>query len=112
MQVPQYLVERKEMWAEAEARRAAEEASECPDGMVLMPEEERLETLAVLEKSLEEVNRLLARMPLKIETMGQVRRKAELDAKVKELEEAVEIFSRDEVYVAVSAAVPCSPLRL
>lgn len=40
------------------------------------------------------------RLPLKIETMGQVKRKAELEAKLKEIEGAIEIFSRDKVYIA------------
>ena len=88
----------KELWAEEEARREEEMADECPPGMVLMPEEERLETLAVLKQSMAETNHMLARMPLKIETPGQVRRKAELDAKVKELEDAIDIFSHNSEF--------------
>ena len=65
-----------------------------------MPEEERLDTLRVLQESLAETSKLIARLPLKIETMGQIRRKTELEAKVKELEDAIEIFSRDTVYIA------------
>lgn len=99
-EVPQYLQERKEMWAAEEQRREEEEASVCPPGMMRMADEERLETLEVLMQSLEETNKVLNTMPLKIETPGQIRRKAELDAKVKELEDAIEIFSREEVYVA------------
>ncbi len=65
-----------------------------------MPEEERLETLRVLQASLAETSKLIGRLPLKIETMGQVRRKTELETKVKELEDAIEIFSRDVVYIS------------
>lgn len=38
-------------------------------------------------------------MPLVVETPGQVRRRTEMEAKIKELEDAIEIFSRDIVYV-------------
>ncbi len=65
-----------------------------------MPEEERLDTLRVLQESLAETSKLIARLPLKIETMGQIRRKNELEAKVKELEDAIAIFSRETVYIA------------
>lgn len=42
----------------------------------------------------------ISRLPLKIETMGQVKRKTELEAKLKEIEDAIEIFSKDKVYIA------------
>lgn len=68
--------------------------------MKMMPEAERLDTLRVLQESLEETTKLVGRLPLKIETMGQIRRKTELEAKLKELEDAIAIFSRDVVFIA------------
>lgn len=68
-----------------------------------MPEEERLETLAVLRDSLETAKKALFKMPLHIETAGQVRRKADLEGKLREIEDAIVIFSRDRVLVASDA---------
>lgn len=99
-EVPQYLVERREAAAEEERRLAALRDSDCPPGMTLMPEEERLDYLAVLRSSMAETNKLISRLPLKIETLGQVKRKTELEAKLKELEDAVAIFDKEKVYIA------------
>ena len=50
--VPEYLLDRKAKWAEEkeEAARRAPDPN-CPRGMKLMPEEERISTLEVLEQS-------------------------------------------------------------
>ena len=48
--VPDYLVSRQEEWErEAERRRAEAPDPSCPPGMKLMPEEERLKTLGLLQ---------------------------------------------------------------
>ncbi|CAN0252114.1 unnamed protein product [Laminaria digitata] len=48
--VPEYLVSRQEEWErEAERRRAEAPDPSCPPGMKLMPEEERLKTLGLLQ---------------------------------------------------------------
>jgi hypothetical protein len=89
-----------------ESRRSVLHACPCCSlwwlltGMKMMPESERLDTLRVLQESLEETTKLVGRLPLKIETMGQIRRKTELEAKLKELEDAIAIFSRDVVFIA------------
>lgn len=51
---PRYLLRRKEEWSkrEEEERRARERTEGCPAGMVVMPEEERLDTLRALEKNI------------------------------------------------------------
>lgn len=97
--VPKYLEERKELLAEAKAREEARAADGCPPGMHLMPEEERLETLHVLQASKDEVKQQIFRLPLVIETAGQVRRKNALEAKLKEIEDAIAIFDRPHVFV-------------
>jgi len=71
----------------------------CPPGMTLMPEDERLETLRVLRATLDDVKSQLQRLPLTIETPSQIRRKNALEAKFKEVEDAVKIFSRPKVFV-------------
>ena len=96
--MPNYLLKRRQEWDEEEdVRQANMPDKDCPPGMSLMPEGERLETLAVLTRSQETAKDTLRRMPLVIETQGQVRRKNELDAKLKEIEDAIVIFSREKV---------------
>ena len=91
-------MKRRQEWDEEEdVRQANMPDKDCPPGMSLMPEGERLETLAVLTRSQETAKDTLRRMPLVIETQGQVRRKNELDAKLKEIEDAIVIFSREKV---------------
>ena len=98
--VPAYLEERKARMAEMEAQRIANARDPgCPPGMTLMPEEERLETLRVLRATLDDVKGQMQRLPLTIETPSQIRRKNALEAKFKEVEDAVKIFSRTKVFV-------------
>lgn len=66
---------------------------------MLMPEAERLETLQALQASREEAKAAMQRLPLLIETLGQKKRKEALDNKMKELEDAIKIFTRPKVYV-------------
>jgi hypothetical protein len=57
--VPEYLEARKAKWAAEEevARREREIKAACPPGHRMMPEEERVETLALVTKSLEEAKK-------------------------------------------------------
>ena len=103
--LPVYLRDRKEAWAaEAEAKRQAElEAAGCPRGHRLMPEAERLETLALMRAAHVEAQDALQRMPLRVEIPSAVRKKQELEAKVAKLEEALKVFQRPRVYVKIDA---------
>ena len=67
--------------------------------MRLLPEEERLETLQILQKNREEVERAIQGLPLRIETPSAIRRKDELERRYKEIEDAFKIFSRPKVLV-------------
>ena len=53
--VPEYLEARKAQWAveESAARKEREIREACPPGHRMMPEEERIETLAMVTASLE-----------------------------------------------------------
>lgn len=104
--IPKYLLERKEQWAqEEEERRRNAPDPDCPPGMVLLDEEERLRTLRVLTKSLEEARLRMNRLPLRVETLSQVRRKNELEEKLREIEDAIKVFDRPKVYVAKPSPV-------
>lgn len=99
-QVPAYLVERKfQMAKEMRAREEAREAARVPAGMRLMPESERQETLALLERNRGEVEAALAAMPIIVETHTLRRRKDDLERRLAEIEEATRVFSRREVLV-------------
>lgn len=100
-QVPRYITKRRaENAAREQERRAAMPDPECPPGTVRMPEEERIAMLEALQKSAEQVKLQIHRLPLRIETIGQRRRKDALDDKAKEVEEAIAIFSKEKVFVA------------
>lgn len=99
--VPGYILEQKERKAQEEARRrAAAPDPNCPPGMQLMPEHERLETLKLLEASEKETQALLFKIPLTSTVQSVVKRKNALEEKLKEIESAKKIFSKKQVYVA------------
>lgn len=99
-QVPQYLEERKEQWRkeEEERRRNAPDPS-TPAGHTLMPESKRQETLQSLKETHHSLVTELLSLPLKADNLSVRTRRAHLDCKLSELEEAIKIFSRDKVYV-------------
>lgn len=98
--VPLYLQERKSELAEIAAKKKRDEDNKkAPKGMTLMPEEERLHTLRILKDNLKATKDNLSHMPLLVETPSAVRRKASLERKLQEIEDAINIFSRPKVFI-------------
>jgi hypothetical protein len=98
--VPLYLQERKSELAEIAAKKKRDEDNKkAPRGMTLMPEEERLDTLRILKDNLKATKDNLSRMPLLVETPSAIRRKASLERKLQEIEDAINIFSRPKVFI-------------
>lgn len=98
--IPRYLEERKAQWEhEAEERRRKEPDPNCPPGMKLMSESERLETLEILQRSRDEAMNQMRKLPFVIETPSMIRKKNDLEIKLKEIESAISLFSRPKVYV-------------
>ncbi|XP_041741055.1 enkurin domain-containing protein 1 isoform X1 [Coregonus clupeaformis] len=99
-QVPQYLEERKEQWRreEEEKRRNIPDPS-IPAGHTLMPERERQETLESLKETHRSLVSELLSLPVRADSLGVRSRRAQLDRRLSEVEEAIKIFSRDKVYV-------------
>jgi len=98
--VPDYLVDRKkELEREEMAREAAGQRSEVPPGYKMLPESERQETLATLQKKLQEAEAAFQKLPFKIETVGQKKREADLQKTIKECEAAIKVFSKPKVLV-------------
>ncbi|XP_023139233.2 enkurin domain-containing protein 1 [Amphiprion ocellaris] len=103
-QVPQYLEERKEQWRkeEEERRRNAPDPS-APPGHTLMPEIERRETLKSLQETHRSLVTELLSLPLKADTLSLRSRRAHLDCRLSEIEEAIKIFSREKVYIKIDS---------
>ncbi|XP_031712571.1 enkurin domain-containing protein 1 [Anarrhichthys ocellatus] len=103
-QVPQYLEERKEQWhKEAEERRRNAPDPTVPAGHTLMRESERQETLKSLKETHRSLVAELLSLPLKADSLSVRARRAHLDSRLSEIEEAVKIFSRDRVYVKIDS---------
>lgn len=99
--MPKYLSKRKtELQQKADAERKARELeeSDCPPGMRPMDADEVAATLKILQENRSAITQECRRMPLKLETEGQKRRGMELENKLREIEEAIKIFSRPVVY--------------
>jgi hypothetical protein len=100
-EVPRYLQQRKKRWEEEERIREMNRPDEdCPTGMQLMDDGERVETLRILADSLEETKALLFKMPLAVSTITATKKKNALEAKLREIEDAMKIFGRPKVYIA------------
>lgn len=99
--VPKYLRERQDELKEEERemRRLADIDVDCPPGMRLLPEGERQEMLRTLDQNRERVSNEIAKLPFVIDTVGLKKRKQAMENKIKEIDDAVRIFSRKKVYV-------------
>ncbi|KAJ7352835.1 Enkurin domain-containing protein 1 [Desmophyllum pertusum] len=100
--VPKYLKSRQEQWKQEEATRIANIPDpSIPPGHTLMPREERLQTLANLQKNQTELIAQLNALPVRVDTLRVKTMKAELERKLSEIEAALKIFSRPKVFVKV-----------
>ncbi|XP_031583798.1 enkurin domain-containing protein 1 isoform X2 [Oreochromis aureus] len=103
-QVPQYLQERKEQWRkEKEERRRNAPDPTIPAGHTLMPENKRQETLKSLKETHRSLVTELLSLPLKADNLSIRSRRAQLDCRLSEIEEAIKIFSRDRVFVKIDS---------
>ncbi|KAJ3065684.1 Enkurin domain-containing protein 1 [Podochytrium sp. JEL0797] len=87
-------------WAEREKERLDALKKECiPKGMKLLPDEERLETLGFLEDTRVKLLNELSHFALVVESAKLKNKRAMLENKLTEIEEAIGVFSRRKVYV-------------
>ena len=102
-QVPAYLNNvKKEVQNEKRAVEEmvrAQQPGNCPPGMRLMPEDERLEMLRTLKESMKEGNDQLDRMPLNITTKKAIDKKRALEKKLEEIQDALKMFSKKEIFI-------------
>ena len=67
----------------------------------MIPEDERLATLNDLMANKARVNEILMKMPISMRTDSLRKQKTELEVKLLEIEKAISIFSRKEVFVQI-----------
>lgn len=72
---------------------------DCPPGMKVMGDGERVQTLAVLRENQRELRVLISKLPLVSQTMSSKRRKEAAEDRLKEVEEAILIFEKPKVYI-------------
>jgi hypothetical protein len=72
---------------------------DCPKGMKLMPEDERLSTLESLQASKTECLRLLTKLPFVLDTISSKKKQEVYENKLKEIENAISIFKRPKVFI-------------
>nr|XP_057927647.1 enkurin domain-containing protein 1 isoform X2 [Doryrhamphus excisus] len=103
-QVPYYLEQRKKQWRkEEEQKRKKVPDPSIPPHHTLMADSERLETLKSLKESHRTLVTELLLLPLKADNLSFRSRRAHLDRRLSEIEEAIKIFSRDKVYVKINS---------
>ncbi|XP_051923217.1 enkurin domain-containing protein 1 isoform X1 [Hippocampus zosterae] len=103
-QVPHYIEERKKQWRkEEEEARKKKLIPSVPPGHTLMADSDRQETLKTLKESHRSLVTELLLLPLKADNLSVRLRRAHLDRRLSEIEEAIKIFSRDKVYVKTNS---------
>ncbi|XP_062854925.1 enkurin domain-containing protein 1 [Trichomycterus rosablanca] len=99
-QVPQYLEDRKDQWRkEANERKKNTPDPSIPAGHTQMSDKERQETLQSLKETHRSLVSEMLSLPMRTDTLSVRSRRAELDRRLSEVEEAIKIFSREKVYI-------------
>lgn len=99
--VPEYVRRRRREEEEKRLEAEKEKAlANVPAGMRVMPEDEREATLAILRANRADVEAKLAALPIAVgQTQTSLRRKAELETRLAEIEDAQRVFQRRVVLV-------------
>ena len=98
--VPSYIKKYEhEREIKNEEIKRREEASKYPKGTKLLTEEERLNTLNGLIRNKKELTNQLEKMPITTRTNSVRIKKEELIKKLEELEKAIDMFSRKQVFI-------------
>ena len=102
--VPKYLQEIKknaEILKDIEKKKKEEE--KYPKGTRLLPEEERLLTLRKLEESKKELENLIEKLPITLNSLSSRQKQQKLYKELDEVEKAIVIFSKDQVFVKIDS---------
>ena len=100
--IPEYIKKYElERELKKEELKRQEEASKYPKGTKLLSEDERISTLNGLIENKKEITNQLEKMPITTRTNSIRIRKEELLNKLEEIEKAIEMFSKKQVFVKI-----------
>ncbi|BHF78694.1 hypothetical protein SprV_0602180700 [Sparganum proliferum] len=102
--VPAYIVRRRREAEMAKQEQLSQTENAVPEGCRLMSEDERLDTLKLLQDAHAEVVEELGRLPIRMDTVRVRRRRSDLESKLAELESTINIFKKPRVRVTQVAA--------
>ena len=94
--IKKYEIEREQ---QKEEQKRQKEAAKYPKGTKLLSEEERISTLNGLINSKKEMINILEKMPITTRTLSIQNKKEELIRKIEEVEKAIEMFSKKQVFI-------------
>ena len=94
--IKKYELEREIM---KEEKKKQEAAAKYPKGTKLLTEEERVNTLNGLIESKKEMVNILEKLPITTRTLAMQNKKEELIKKIEEVEKAIEMFSKKQVFI-------------
>ena len=101
---PKYL---KNMKIEAEKKKESDmlkkEQEKYPKGTRLLSEEERVFTLNKLLESKKEIENLVAKLPITLNSQAAKNKQEELYKKLDEIEKAIITFSKKKVFVKIES---------
>lgn len=96
--VPNYIKERKQAIADRKQWEIDNYDPECPEGMAAMPETERIGALDLLNQNKHELTQKLGKLSFQ-RSLATDRKQNEIYDKLKEIDSAIEVFSKPKVYV-------------
>eukprot|EP01083_Nonionella_stella_P185361 675725_1 len=100
--VPKYIIQRKLQKEEMEHKKMEEEElAKIPRGMRKMEDDERLETLDILEANKHDIIHQIKNLPLVIETPSMIRHQSQLNKSLNEIERTIRVFEKPTVFVAL-----------
>ena len=98
--VPSYIKKYElERELKKEEIKKQEEMKKYPKGTKLLSEEERINTLNGLINSKKEMENLLEKFPITTRTLSLQNKKEELIKKIEEVEKAIDMFSKKQVFI-------------
>ena len=101
---PQYL---KNMKIEAEKKKELDnlkkEQEKYPKGTRLLSEEERISTLNKLIESKKEIENLIGKLPITMNSQTAKNKQEELYKKIDEIDKAIDTFSKKKVFVKIDS---------
>ena len=102
--IPKYLQEMK-MKAEIlkDIQKKKKEEEKYPKGTRLLSEEERLFTLQKLEESKKELENLIEKLPITLNSLSSRNRQQKLYKELNEVEQAITTFSKKQVFVKIDS---------